>query len=151
MNIDRIRKPRCYLLYAIAPQDISPAEANQTLNQICGDSRLPLTIFHDHFIGQAGGLIIFFAETPVEREALQQNLGDYLADWNYQLHPLIYSYSPAAFDEQIAYTLKAYRNQEWEQVRNDKRPAYGNPGVKQKQLKNADCLIALTTQLQNSL
>ena len=128
MDITQIRKPRCYVLYALAPQDVSPNEANQIMNQICADPQLPLALYHDHFIGQAGGIILFYAENANEREALQIKIKPYLTGWEYNLHPLIFSYSPAAFDEQIAYTLRAYRDSDWEQIQKDKRPAYGNPG-----------------------
>ena len=128
MDITRIRKPRCYLLHALAPQEVSPGEANQILNRICADHGLPLAVYHDHFIGQAGGIIMFYAETSGEREALQNNLEAYLAGWEYTLHPLIFSYSPAAFDAQIAFTLRAYRQLNWERLRKDERPAAGNPG-----------------------
>ncbi len=127
MDITRIRKPRCYLLYAIAPEKMSPSVANQTLNRICADQQLPLAVYHDHFIGQVGGIIMFYAETAAEREELQNNLEPYLAGWEHTLHPLIFSYSPAAFDEQIDYTLRTYRDSNWEQLQKDKRPAYGNP------------------------
>ncbi|MCI0710469.1 MAG: hypothetical protein L0154_09945 [Chloroflexi bacterium] len=127
MDITRMRKPRCYLLYAVAPEDMPASDANQLINQICGDHDLPLTVYHDHFIGQPGGLVIFYAETDEEREALQTGLEAYLAEWTYALHPLIFSYSPAAFDEQIAFTLSAYRDSNWDALRRDKRPAYGNP------------------------
>ena len=126
MDVTHLRKPRCYMLYALAGENTTPSQANQTLNNICADQALPLTIYHDHFIGQAGGIIIFYAETAPEREALQHNLAPYLEGWHYTLHPLIYSYDPAAFDAQTAYTLKAYRNTDWEQLQNDKRPAYGD-------------------------
>lgn len=127
MDITRIRKPRCYLLYAIAPQAISPSQANQTLNQICADKELPTALYHDHFLGQAGGVIMFYAETPSEREILQDKLKSSLKDWEYMVHPLIFSHSPAAFDEQIAYTLRAYRGEDWGQLQQDKRPSYGDP------------------------
>ena len=115
-------------MYALAPQKLSPGTANQTLNAICADHELPLVLYHDHFIGWAGGIILFFAETAAEREVLQQGIKPYLADWEYDLHPLIFSYNPAAFDEQIAYTLRAYRDTDWELLQAEKRPAYGNPG-----------------------
>ncbi|MEM9952043.1 MAG: hypothetical protein AAF846_10605 [Chloroflexota bacterium] len=126
MDITRLRKPRCYMVYLIAPDNLSPSEANHTINQICADKSLPLALYHDHFIGQAGGIIIFFAETQAEREALQSGLEDYLVDWRYDVHPLIYSYNPAAFDAQIAYTLAAYRDNDWEQLQKEHRPTYGN-------------------------
>lgn len=127
MDITRIRKPRCFLLYALAPPALPPAEANQTLNAICADEHLPLAIFHDHFIGQPGGLVIFFAGTAAERDALQTHLDAALAGWEHTLHPLIFSFSPAAFDEQIAFTLRAYRGRDWAQLRQEQRPAYGSP------------------------
>ena len=67
-HIKRISKPRCFLLYALAPKDMPAAEANHTLNAFIGDPALPLAIFHDHFIGQAGGIVIFYVETPEERD-----------------------------------------------------------------------------------
>lgn len=127
MDISRIRKPRCYLLYALAPSDISPNESNATINNICADVALPLAIYHDHFIGQAGGIVLFFAETATERDALQNQLGTYLEGWDYALHPLIYSRHPAAFDEQIAYTLRAYQGEDWEKLQREQRPSYGDP------------------------
>lgn len=126
MDITRIRKPRCYLLYALAPSKLSPGAANDTINAICGDAALPLSLFHDHFIGQTGGLVVFYAETDAQRSALQNDLAPHLEGWTYTVHPLIYAHSPAAFDEQIAYTLRAYRDIDWEQLQQEKRPAYGN-------------------------
>lgn len=127
MDITRIRKPRCFMLYALAPDNITPSQANQTINQLCQDKDLPLTIYHDHFLGQAGGIIIFFATTPEERNILQNKVELILEEWQYTLHPLIFSHNPAALDEQIAYTLRAYRDTDWEVLQKDKRPSYGNP------------------------
>lgn len=129
MSITHIRQPRCYLVYALAPEDVSPRQANATLNAICGDATLPLTLYHDHFIGQAGGIVLFYAEDQAQREALQNRLPDYLDGWQWAIHPLIFSRSPAGFDEQIRYTLAAYRNTDWNQLRQDKRPVYGNPAA----------------------
>lgn len=127
MDITRIRRPRCYLLYALAPEGVAPADANQVINAICADETLPLALYHDHFIGQIGGMVIFYADSDAERTALQNELDDHLATWTYTLHPLIYSHSPAALDEQIAYTLRAYREQDWHSLRHEKRPSYGDP------------------------
>ncbi|MBP8252273.1 MAG: hypothetical protein KAX40_07895 [Herpetosiphon sp.] len=52
-------KPRCILVYALAPDGVTPAQANQQINAITADPNLPLALFHDHFIGHAGGMIIF--------------------------------------------------------------------------------------------
>ncbi len=122
----RIRKPRCFLLYALAPDGMPAAEANRILNAFIGDPALPMAIFHDHFIGQPGGVVIFYVETPEERDALLTQ--KYLEGWHVEIQPLIFSYSPAAFDEQTAFTLRAYRNLNWEMLQKEKRPSYGNPG-----------------------
>jgi hypothetical protein len=125
--IKNIRKPRCFLVTAEAPQQgVSPAEANRILNGVVDDRTLPLVIFHDHFIGTRGGIAIFFAETAEEREALMK-IPALLEGWKVDVRPLIFSYNPAAFDEQIAYTLRAYRDKDWSKLREDKRPAYGIP------------------------
>ena len=43
------------------------------------------------------------------------------------IHPLIFSRSPAAFDEQIAFTLRAYWGGDWELLQKEERPSYGDP------------------------
>jgi hypothetical protein len=121
----RIQKPRCFLLYTLAPSELPAAEANRILNAFIGDPTLPLAIFHDHFIGQPGGIVIFYVETTEERDALLAQT--YLDGWHVDIQPLIFSHSPSAFDEQIAFTLKAYRGVNWETLQKDKRPSYGNP------------------------
>mgnify|MGYP003436684580 CR=1 FL=1 len=125
MSISKIQKPRCFLVYALAPESLSAAEANRLFNAYVADAKRGLSLFHDHFIGRRGGMAVFFVETEKEREALE-DLAE-LADWQVNIHPLIFSYNPAAFDEQIAFTLKSYRNADWETLQQDKRPSYGNP------------------------
>ena len=121
-----VRKPRCFLVYALAPEGVAPAEANRIFNEYLADPQLPLALFHDHFIGRPGGVAIFFVETAAGREALYESTA--LAGWRVEIQPLIFSYSPAAFDEQIAFTLRAYRNANWEKLQKEARPVYGNPG-----------------------
>ena len=124
-HVKRIRKPRCFLMYALAPSGFPAAEANLIFNAFIGDPSLPLAVFHDHFIGQAGGIVIFYVETPQERDALLSQT--YLDGWHVEVQPLIFSHSPAAFDEQTAFTLRAYREVDWEALQKDQRPSYGNP------------------------
>jgi hypothetical protein len=124
-QLKRIQKPRCFLLYALAPQGMPASDANRILNTFIGDPSLPLAIFHDHFIGQPGGVVIFYVETIQQRDALLEQ--KHLDGWQVELQPLIFSHSPAAFDEQTAFTLRAYRGVDWEALQRDKRPAYGNP------------------------
>jgi hypothetical protein len=70
-------------------------------------------------------LAIFFVETAQERDALLNQ--KFLKDWQVEVQPLIFSYSPGAFDEQIAFTLRAYRGIDWERLQKEQRPSYGNP------------------------
>ncbi|MCK6540619.1 MAG: hypothetical protein L6Q26_11245 [Anaerolineales bacterium] len=121
----RIQKPRCFLVYALAPEDLPAAEANRVFNEFIGDQSLPLAVYHDHFIGQPGGVAIFHVDTIEARDALLNQ--SHLPGWQVDFQPLIFSYSPSAFDEQIAFTLKAYRGADWEDLRKEKRPSYGNP------------------------
>ncbi|MCH7586716.1 MAG: hypothetical protein IIC78_01570 [Chloroflexi bacterium] len=121
----RIKKARCFLVYAKAPEDLPALEANRKFNEFVSDRSLPLILFHDHWIGQAGGVAIFYTETGEEREALFDQ--SHLEDWHVHFQPLIFSYSPAAFDEQIAYTLRAYRGVDWATLRDQHRPAFGDP------------------------
>jgi len=120
-----IRKPRCFLVYALAPEGLPAAEANHIFNSFIGDKSLPLAIYHDHFIGEPGGIGIFYVENTESRDALLNQ--KHLEGWKVDYQPLIFSYSPSAFDEQTAFTLKAYRGVDWEDLQKEKRPSYGNP------------------------
>jgi hypothetical protein len=44
-----------------------------------------------------------------------------------EVQPLIFSHSPSAFDEQVSFTLRAYRGVDWETLQKERRPSYGNP------------------------
>lgn len=120
----RIRNPRCFLIYALAPEYMTAAEANRIFNEFIANAGLPLPIFHDHFIGRPGGIAIFHVDKPAERDTLLDQTD--LDGWHVEYRPLIFSRSPAAFDEQVAFTLRAYRGKRWEDLRREKRPSYGN-------------------------
>jgi len=47
--MERIRNPRCFLVYALAPEGCAPAEANRLLIAYVADERRGLAVFHDHF------------------------------------------------------------------------------------------------------
>ena len=121
----RLKKPRCYLVNALAPAGTKPPEANRLFNNFVADRTLPLVLFHDHFLGELGGVAIFFVDSAESRDALYNH--SHLADWQIEIRPLIYAYNPAAFDAQIAYTQDAYRGVSWRDLRMEERPAYGNP------------------------
>jgi hypothetical protein len=115
-----ITKPRCFLVYALAPEGMPASEANQRFNAYIGDRRLPLPLFHDHFIGPPGGLVVFYAATEAERQALAESRR--LAGWQVAVHPLVFARSPAGFDDQTAFTLRAYRGLAWEALRQEPAP-----------------------------
>ena len=121
----RIQKPRCFLVYALAPESLPAAEANRIFNEFIGDRELPLVIYHDHFIGQPGDVAIFYVDKPEARDALLHQ--KHLEGWQVDYQPLMFSYSPSAFDEQTTFTLKAYRGLDWEDLQKEKRPSYGDP------------------------
>jgi len=123
-NLLQLRRARCILIVAKAPPGLAPAEANRIFNKFVGSRTLPIAIFHDHFIGEAGGVAIVFAQSDAERKALVTDT--LLADWSVEFHPLVFSHSPAALDEQIAFTLRAYRGLDWEQLQREHRPRYGS-------------------------
>lgn len=114
-GLRRFSKPRCYLVYALAPRNLAAAEANRVFNAFIGDRRLPLALFHDHFADRPGGFALFYVEGPQQRDALLEQ--SYLAGWEVEYHPLIFSDSPAGFDDQIAWTLRTYRGVKWEKIR----------------------------------
>jgi hypothetical protein len=112
-------------VYALAPQDLSASEANRIFNEFIGDLSLPLAVFQDHFIGEKGGVAVFFLDNPEDHADLSNSA--WLDGWRVEVRPLIFSRSPAAFDEQIAFTLNAYRNSNWEKLQREQRPQYGDP------------------------
>ncbi len=120
----KFTKPRCVLVFALAPKELRAADANRILNEFVADRGLPQVLFHDHFIEKRGGVAIFFVSSAAEREAL--NNSKHLVGWDVQMNPLIFSYNPAAFDEQIRYTLQSYRGVNWELLQKEARPAYGD-------------------------
>ena len=69
-------------------------------------------------------MVIFYAETVPEREALLAQ--KHLDGWRVEIQPLIFAHSPSAFDAQSAFTLKAYRGVDWEVLQKEKRPSYGD-------------------------
>ena len=121
----RFRKPRCVLVHALAPEGTKPGDANRLINAFVADPVLPMVLFHDHFLGELGGVALFFVESAEQYHLLTSH--NHLPGWQVEYRPLIFSYNPAAFDEQIAYTMRAYRQTDWETVQKEQRPAYGNP------------------------
>ena len=124
------KKPRCYLVYALAPEGVRAAEANRLVNKMTADKTLPLALWHDHFIGQAGGSMIFYVENPAQQQALFE--GEHLKGWQVDYRPLVFSFSPSAFDAQTGFTLQNYRDTDWKTLRDSERPDYGERNVVQE-------------------
>ncbi len=126
-TLHNFRNPRCMLVNAIAPAGTTPPEANRLFNAFVADRSLPLVLFHDHFLGELGGVAIFFVDSAESRDALLNH--SHLPGWTFDYRPLIYAHNPAAFDAQIAYTMRSYRDADWDTVRNEQRPSYGSPAI----------------------
>jgi hypothetical protein len=99
--------PRCYLVYALAPAEVSARDANGLFNEYIADEHRGLVVYHDHFIGRHGGLAIFDVRTD-EQRALLDDPGP-LAGWSVASHPLVFSQSAVGFAAQTAFTLEQYR------------------------------------------
>ena len=121
----KFTKPRCVLVYAEAPESLSARDVNTIFNNYVADRSLPLVLFHDHFLGVRGGVAVFYVTSQEERDRLVASQA--LEGWRVELRPLIFSFSPSAFDEQIGYTMQAYRGADWEAVQKESRPAYTDP------------------------
>ncbi len=116
------QKPRCFLVYALAPRELP---ANRIFNGFIGDRSLPRVVFSDHFTGEAGGMAVVCLEKTAQRDApLNQR---HLQDWQVQVQPLIFFHSPSALDEQTAFILNSYRDEDRKKLREEKRPSQGNP------------------------
>jgi hypothetical protein len=60
---------------------------------------------------------------------LDTGAAKHLACWRVKTHPLIFSLNPAAFDEQIACTLRNYRDQDWTALKLRNAPQTTTPCV----------------------
>jgi len=115
-------RPRCYLVYAMAPSGVKASNANRIINELIGDPDTPLALWHDHFLGGPGGCVVFYVENKEQQQALFDNR--HLTGWKVDYRPMVFSFSPSAFDAQINYTTNNYSDQNWESLRNEGRPDY---------------------------
>ena len=61
---------RCYPVYALAPPGTSARDANDRFNDFIADQRRGICVFHDHFVGQHGGVAIFDPRSDDELAAV---------------------------------------------------------------------------------
>jgi hypothetical protein len=97
---------RCYLVYALAPAGMGARVANDLLNEYAGEERRGIPVYHDHFVGEHGGFVVFDARTDAEREALDQP--GVLEGWNLSVHPLTFSLTGVGLAAQVDFTLERY-------------------------------------------
>lgn len=105
-NFDR-NKPRCYLVYALAPDSLPMGEADRVFNDFINHPQYGVVICHDHFVDQVGAYAVFFLENENQFRLLSD--ATQLKGWQVAVHPLTFSDSGAGFLAQIEFTLKNYR------------------------------------------
>ncbi|PLR75286.1 hypothetical protein CU633_21935 [Bacillus sp. V3-13] len=97
---------RCYLVVAKAPEDVKLREANALFNDYIADQKRGQIVFHDHFVGEPGGVAFFDVQSEQQKAALQ----DDLPEWDIEIHPLILSRTAAGLVYQLDYTSTEYAN-----------------------------------------
>jgi hypothetical protein len=98
---------RCHLVYALAPPGVSAREANDLLNEYVADESRGLAAWHDHFVGEHGGVVVLDTRDE-EEEARLADAGP-LEGWQLSIHPLTFSLSAVGFAAQTSFTLEQYR------------------------------------------
>lgn len=101
------RKPRCYLVYALAPETMTMREANNQFNAFISHPEYGLVLCHDHFVDRVGGFAVFHAEDEKQYRLLSS--APELADWQVVFHPLTFIDSPIGFLYQSDFTMTTYR------------------------------------------
>jgi hypothetical protein len=100
-------RSRCFFVYALAPEAMPAAEANDLLNRYIGEDGRGLIVMHDHFTGQPhGGFAVFEVATEEERQKLADP--GPLAGWEITSRPLTFSLTAIGFVAQADFTLRNY-------------------------------------------
>lgn len=113
-RIHRFTKPRCYLVYALAPEGLGQNEANRALNDFIADPRRGRVVQHDHFVDRVGGWAVFDVQSAEQSIALHQP--GPLRGWEVWIDPLAFSDSARGFVEQVKVTLEYYSQTSLEEV-----------------------------------
>lgn len=107
---------RCYVVYAVAPPEVSASGANSALNAYIEDRRRGVVVFHDHFTGSPhGGFAVIDVRTRDEL-ALLDDPGP-LAGWELRVHALTFSLSAVGFVEQAQFTVREYAKTSFDELR----------------------------------
>ena len=107
MTVVTSMNSRCFLVYGIAPEGTTAREANDRLNEYVADPQRGLSVWHDHFVGAHGGVVVLDVRSDGE-QALLDAPGP-LAGWQISVHPLTFSLSAVGFAAQTSFTLESYR------------------------------------------
>src|SRR2546423_3229682 len=82
---------RCHLVYALAPSGVSAREANDLLNEYVADESRGLAVWHDHFVGAHGGVVVLDVRDQAEETRLVDPRPP--EGWELSVHPLTFSLS----------------------------------------------------------
>jgi hypothetical protein len=93
---------------------MSAREANELLNDYVGDARRGICVFHDHFVGRHGGVVVVDVQTD-EEAALLDDPGP-LGGWELAVHPLTFALTTTGFVAQTRFTVERYRGTTLERV-----------------------------------
>ena len=99
---------RCHLVYALAPAGVSARAANELLNEYVADRSRGLAVWHDHFVGEHGGVVVLDVRDDDEEARLAEP--GPLQGWQLSVHPLTFSLSAVGFSAQTSLTLEGYRD-----------------------------------------
>jgi hypothetical protein len=100
-------RSRCFLVYAVAPEGMSAADANDLLNRYIGEPGRGQIVTHDHFIGKPhGGFAVFEVSTDEEQAKLSDP--GLLEGWQLTSRPLTFSLTAVGFVAQADFTLRNY-------------------------------------------
>ena len=99
--------PRCYVVYAVAPERTPAREANDLLNAYIEAAARGLPVFHDHFTGEPHGGIAVLEVRNEDQEAQLADPGP-LAGWQIATHALTFSLTGVGFVAQTELTTEEY-------------------------------------------
>ena len=115
MRIVRFMSERCYLVYALAPAGTSARDANDRFNDYVGDERRGICVFHDHFVGQHGGVAVFDIRSDEELAAVRDP--GPIGGWDIHVRGLTFALTAVGFAAQMKFTLDQYRGTTLEALR----------------------------------
>jgi len=88
-------KEKCYAVIAFAPKNMSLHDADTVFNEFISDSSRGTVLYHDHFVGRAGGIAIFHVSSEGELRQLQNE--SCLNGWDVMICPLTFTENLSSF------------------------------------------------------